>query len=312
MRLPRTPLALVALGTTAIALGAGGGLPDSELQVLHGGAWVAWWRSSSAPASWRAADPRLAGAVVWRPAAAGMERGELHLAGNGEAWRLRVVLVALDPSQLRFELVRASRDAGTLPAWSLADRPADSVLAVNAGQFTGGFPWGWLVRGGRVEQPPGSGRLAMAVCVDADGRVALLPAAAIPTSGEPTPDLAFESYPALLEGDGVVPGPLREAGLGVDLGHRDIRLAVGELRDGRILIALTRFDAAGVALGSLPFGPTLPEMAAIVGALGCRRAVALDGGISAQLAVRDADGAWLTWRGWRPVPLALVAFPRQR
>lgn len=49
---------------------------------------------------------------------------------------------------------------------------------------------------------------------------------------------------------------------------------------------------------------------AITGALGCRQAVALDGGISAQLALRDASGAWRTWRGWRRVPLALVAFPR--
>lgn len=312
MRRQRTLLALAALGVAAVALAAGGAPPDSELQVLHGGAWVAWWRSSSAPVSWRAADPLLAGAVVWRPAAAGMERGELHLAGNGEAWRLRVVLVALDPSQLRLELVQASRDAGTLPAWSLADRPAASVLAVNAGQFTGGFPWGWLVRGGRVEQPPAPGPLAMAVCVGADGRVTLVPAAALPPAGEPAVVAAFESYPALLEGDGEVPGPLRATGLGVDLGHRDIRLAVGELRDGRFLVALTRFDAGGEALGALPFGPTLPEMAALLGALGCRRAVALDGGISAQLAVRDAEGAWHTWRGWRPVPLALVAFPRRK
>ncbi|MFI5143063.1 MAG: phosphodiester glycosidase family protein, partial [Thermoanaerobaculales bacterium] len=94
------------------------------------------------------------------------------------------------------------------------------------------------------------------------------------------------------------------------LAHRDARLAIGELRDGSALVALTRFDAAGEALGSLPFGPTVPEMAAVMGALGCRQAMMLDGGISAQLAVRDASGALQRWRGWRDVPLALIAYPR--
>lgn len=306
-------LAVAALGVAgAVVLAAGRGLPVSELRVLHRGSWVTWWRSRCAPDQWSAEDPLVAGSVLWRPAAAGMERGELRLAGTGEAWRLLVVLITLDPSRLQLELVRASRDAGTLPTWSLADRPAAAVLALNAGQFTGGFPWGWLVRRGQVEQPPASGPLSLAVCVHADGRLDFIPAAAIPVAGSTSAGEAFQSYPVLLEGDGRVPAPLREAGSGVDLGHRDVRLAIGKLRNGRILIALTRFAAAGEAFGSLPFGPTLPETAAIVGALGCRQAVGLDGGISAQLAVRDRDGVWQCWRGWRSVPLALVGFARER
>src|SRR6185437_8179626 len=55
----------------------------------------------------------------------------------------------------------------------------------------------------------------------------------------------FQSYPTLLEGDGGVPAPLRAPASGtaaVDLGHRDARLALGNLRDGRLLVVLTRFD----------------------------------------------------------------------
>jgi exopolysaccharide biosynthesis protein len=120
---------------------------------------------------------------------------------------------------------------------------------------------------------------------------------------------AFQSYPALLRGDGEVPPALRE-GETVNLSHRDARLALGVDRAGRLLVALTRFDAPLPASQRIPFGVTLPEMAAIMGALGARQAVSLDGGISAQLLLRGADGETHRWPGLRKVPLALVATPR--
>jgi exopolysaccharide biosynthesis protein len=49
-------------------------------------------------------------------------------------------------------------------------------------------------------------------------------------------------------------------------------------------------------------------MAAVMGALGARDAVMLDGGISGQMMVRGANGAVKAWRGARAVPLALVAY----
>ena len=111
-------------------------------------------------------------------------------------------------------------------------------------------------------------------------------------------------------GDGEVPEPLRAEGRGVDLAHRDARLAVCLLRDGRLLVALTRFMNPGSPLSRLPFGPTTPEMAAIMGALGCRRAALLDGGLSAQMALTNAHGQTLRWPGLRPVPLGVTARAR--
>ena len=108
---------------------------------------------------------------------------------------------------------------------------------------------------------------------------------------------------------GLVPLPLREAGMGVDLAHRDSRLALGTLADGRVVVALTRFDAFGESLGRVPFGLTTPEMAAVMGGLGCRDALLLDGGISGQLMVRTAEGSVRSWRGTRSVPLGLVGRP---
>ncbi len=67
----------------------------------------------------------------------------------------------------------------------------------------------------------------------------------------------------------------------------------------------------GPSLGRVPFGLTSPEMAAVMGALGCRQALLLDGGISGQLLVGRADGPPRTWPGARGVPLGLVGRARR-
>ena len=73
---------------------------------------------------------------------------------------------------------------------------------------------------------------------------------------------------------------------------------------------MTRFDVLGPRLGFIPFGLTVPEMSAVMGALGARDAVLLDGGISALMLVRSEEGGAREWKGMRAVPLALVALPR--
>jgi exopolysaccharide biosynthesis protein len=47
-------------------------------------------------------------------------------------------------------------------------------------------------------------------------------------------------------------------------------------------------------------------MAAFMRSLGCVRAMMLDGGLSSQLALRDANGTLERWANWRAVPLAVV------
>jgi hypothetical protein len=285
------------------------GLPTSSLAVRQDGSWVTWWRSDRAPAHWPASRARLAESVVWEPVHPGVDQAVLELAGSGLAWRLRVILVRIDPRQLRLELAEAVRDEGLRGAWTVDSVPAAAVFGSNAGQFVGGTPWGWLVRSGRELQPPGTGALSMALVVDTAGGVRLVPVdgiAALRVGREVAQ--AFQSYPLLLTGDGAIPTQLAAAGRGVDVQHRDSRLAVGELRDGRLLLALTRFGALGDTFASLPFGPTTPEMAALMGALGCRQAVMLDGGLSGQLLIRGGQGPRV-WSGWRRVPLGLIGYP---
>jgi hypothetical protein len=284
-------------------------LPHSVLAVQRQGRWVEWWRSEQAPARWSRPHPALTPA--WSAVAPGVDRAELRLSGRGEAWRLRVVLVRTDPRRVRLGLERASRMEGLLANWSVDSAASDAVVAVNAGQFSGGAPWGWVVREGREEQAPGPGPLAPALVQWRSGEVALVPAPAIAgvRAGGGIAN-AFQSYPALLDPGGVVPAPLRAAGRGVDVAHRDSRLALGVLADGRLLLALTRFDALSGVMDELPFGPTTPEMAALMGALGCRQAMLLDGGISGQLLLRPRNGEALRWPGLRRVPLGLVVRAR--
>ena len=273
-----------------------------------GDAWIPWPASGSPPAVWEGAVSLVAGAVGWREAAPGVELGELSLQGGTSLWRLRLVLVRMDPERLAFNVVvPPRRDDGFAGRWTVDEAPDDALVAVNAGQFTSG-PWGWLVQGGVRRQAPGSGPLAPGVGFGPAGRVALIPPDSLPLAA--WVQEGFQSYPALLEGDGRVPLPLREKGLGVDLTHRDSRLALGLLRDGRILLALTRYEGLGGLLEVVPFGPTTPEMGAVMGALGCARAVLLDGGISGQLLVRGAEGRQV-WPGLRKVAAGLVVTARR-
>lgn len=307
-------LAVVALVCVAALLFGGAAAPARVAEVLAVFApdgWRRWWWADRAPIRWSDELPLMRDAVTWHRASPGLEWGELRLSGAGEAWRLRVILARLDPSRHSLTLAAKADGPGTLGAWSVGAAPAAALLAINAGQFSEDGPWGWVVHHGREHRPPGVGPLSMAVVVDTAGRVRFVAAESLSAArARGGVAEAFQSYPVLLTGDGMVPEQLRQRGRGVDLDHRDSRLAIGELRDGRILVALTRFEGLGGLLSELPFGPTVPEMAALMGALGARQAVMLDGGLSGQLLVREAGGGEREWKGLRRVPLGLVAVPR--
>jgi uncharacterized protein YigE (DUF2233 family) len=301
----------VPAGVALVAV-LGALLPRGEgaLAVWAGGKWQQWYAADSAPASWAQPLPLVRDAVEWRGAARGLEVGRLRLSGPGEAWRVGVVLVRIDPAQVEWAL-HWGMAAEEKKAWTIDSAPTSAILAVNAGMFNSGAPFGWTVIDGREQGTIGTGVIAPAFVEDSGGGLALVPAESLQIRRAARGvRLVFQSYPELLRDDGVLPPMIRAGTAAIDLTHRDGRLALGHLRDGRWLFALTRFEGAGGALSFLPFGLTVPEMAALMGALGCDRAVSLDGGISAQLAVRDTAGTWQRWPGVRKVALGLTLSPR--
>lgn len=244
--------------------------------------------------------------VSWTMARDGIERTEFAMAERGLLQAVQVIALRLDPTRVHLDLMARTRYAGLRGAWTVDSLPAEAVLALNAGQFREGSPWGWLVQDSVERQAPGSGSVAMAVVFD-EGAVRLLTPNEIPAA-RGTVRAAIQSYPMLLV-DGVMPPPLRASGRGVDLEHRDTRLAIGTDAEGRVLIVLTRFRGAGAAGATLPFGPTIPELARLMRQLGATRAVGLDGGLSSQLALREHDATLRQWSNWRMVPLGIVGVP---
>ncbi|HZE94591.1 MAG TPA: phosphodiester glycosidase family protein [Gemmatimonadales bacterium] len=299
-------------GVIAVALFAAAAGPvgheDTTLAVrLHSGASRLFWRASRAPVRWTEADATLSGLVSWHPGQPGVEWATLPIAGQGEAHALTLVLARIDPRAMSFDLVWGiERDR---PAWTV-DRAGDAALALNAGMFVERLPWGWVVMNGRERLPPGRGPLSSAIVGLADGRLAWVDGDDVSAwRGRAGGDVrfAFQSYPTLLAGDGEVPVAVRDGE--IDGAHRDARLALGLDRQERLLVVLTRLDVPIPGADRLPFGLTVPEMAAVMGALGARHAMLLDGGISAQLAISDSAGHAKEWKGLRKVPLALVAGP---
>jgi len=281
------------------------------LSVRVNGAWREWWQSDRAPARWTRPAATLSSAIRWRAASPGIEWGDAELSAPGEGWRTKLVVVRIDAARHRFAL-QLGQGSNFDPNWSVDSAGDSALVAVNAGQFSRMLPWGWLVSDGRELTRPGSGSLSMAVVFDSSGAIRFVAADSIEAErSRGHVANAFQSYPALLTGDGEVPTLLRSTGPSplIDLAHRDSRVAIGELRDGRILIAMTRFNALGDAAAKVPFGLTVPEMSALMGGLGCRRAVSLDGGISGQLAVRESSGGVRKWTAWRFVPLGLLVLP---
>jgi uncharacterized protein YigE (DUF2233 family) len=299
------------------------GAQQLPLAVSEHGAWRGLWRpDAAAPARWPTADSTLVATLRWKAGRAGITYSELPIRGDGEAWRTRAIIVRIDPARVRFALDTAFRtrresDGAQIRSaqWRIEDVVSQVLFAVNAGQFDatlwGTLPWGWVVMRGTEWRRPGVGPLSTAVVFDSGGTVRLEPPSALSSMTRARGvQWAFQSFPTLLTGDGVVPDALRSQNSGVDLTHRDARLAIGIQRGGAVLIVLTRFDVFGPTLGAVPFGLTTPEMAAFMGALGCVRAVMLDGGISAQMQLRDSAGVMQRWVGWRRVPMGLLVLPR--
>ena len=291
------PLAPLA---TALILAAIQAVRPPALDLKVGGDWVPW--RAYAPGTPAAADPLLARAVRWEDARPGLRVGSFEVRVSGGLLVNSVAVVEIDPARYRFGLAAASGFATrAADAW-MADTGV--VAAVNTGLFLpDGTPQGLLlVDGARYGR-----RVAWldAAVVIADGRPRLVGPAALDTVTGPVS--AFQVVPWLVRGGRAVLGV--SSGLRLLRTHRDRRLTLCLGSDGLVRLMLSNFEVFGANAGTIPVGLTIPEQALIAAAAGCTDAVALDGGISAQLAVRLPQRV-RRMPGWREVPVMMLIRPR--
>lgn len=105
---------------------------------------------------------------------------------------------------------------------------------------------------------------------------------------------AIQSFPLLLVNGEVMSDSAK------NIGTVARRSAAALTSTGDLLLVVTNSELVGL---------TIPQLTVLLRGLGARNAIALDGGASSQLYVRNAD---YRVREWDPVPVALGVFPRSR
>ena len=291
-----TFIALAPLATALLLLAL---QAPQSLDLRVGGAWVPW--RAFAPGAPAAGDPLLARAIRWDDDRPGLRIGSFEVRPSGGFVSNRVAIVEVDPERFSFALAAAPRFAvRSADAWM---EDSALVLAVNTGLFRkDGSPEGLVVLDG-ARHGALAGWLDALVAVE-DGRVGLRDPGDARLLGPRAS--AFQVVPWLVRRGAVVLGAA--SGLRLSRTHRDRRLTLCVGSDGLVRFLLSNFEVFGESAGTIPLGLTLPEQATIAAAAGCADAVALDGGISAQLAVRARRLHRMP--GWRDVPLYLVARER--
>ena len=250
----------------------------------------------------------LATGLQWDTLQRGLELTQFTAEAGRRGADVRIIAMRVDPRHFEFALVQQTKANGMTGTWTVDAANDDVAFAFNAGQFKETGPWGWLVLSGKERRAPGFGPLSAGIAFDSAGGIRWLPFRELARATGQSFRFAFQSYPTLLF-DGAVPDlPVRAELL--DREHRDARLILAQDDAGRLLVALTRYDGLGAVTGRVPIGLTVPESIVLAAAMGARHAVMLDGGVSAQLLVRDASGRAQTWKGMRSVPLALIGRPR--
>jgi hypothetical protein len=248
-------------------------------------------------------------ALAWDTLQRGLELAEFTVEAGRLGADVRIIALRIQPRHFDFELVHQTRTNRMTGAWTVDAANDDVAFAFNAGQFKETGPWGWLVMHHEERRDPGYGPLSAGIAFDTSGAIRWIPFDALEKArADRSVRFAFQSYPTLLFG-GLVPKLPASADL-LDRDHRDTRLILADDAEGRMLVVLTRYDGLGTLTGRVPIGLTVPESIVLIAAMGARHAVMLDGGVSAQLLVRDHAGSVRAWKGLRAVPLALVAKPR--
>lgn len=271
--------------------------PLPPLEVRVGDTWRPW--RDAAPNSAATHERLLDEAVTWKDSAAGLRRGEFEVRTASGYLRNSMAIIELDPTRFHFSLgITPPAARRSAAEWLASD--TSLILTSNTGLFrVNGTPQGLVLIEGRRHSALAGWLDAVVVLegssvqiTDVEGARRLPPAAS-----------AFQTLPWLIRGGRVVYGYTN--GLRLSRTHRDRRITLCLAENGTVRLLLSNFEVFGASAGTVPIGLTIPEQAALAAGAGCRDAVALDGGISAQIALR-AGPRIVKMPGWRKVPLMLL------
>jgi len=270
-------------------------LQAPSIEVRLAGAWLPWPAYAAADSALPAA--LLEPAIAWRDSSDWMRAGSFEIRAGGSL-RNSVAVIDIDPARVRFTLALTPPAARrTAAEWLESD--TSLLLTSNTGLFReNGTPQGLVIAGGRRASQLAGWLDVVVLLTDSGPRLADVAGAQATAVAN-----AFQTLPWLVRNGRVALGAT--SGLRLSRTHRDRRSTLCLRPDGTVRLMLSNFEVFGASAGRIPIGLTIPEQAALAAGAGCRDAVALDGGISAQIAYR-ANGRVTRMPGWRKVPLMLL------
>lgn len=266
-----------------------------SLEVRIAGTWMPWPAYSAGDSALPAAV--LGPAITWTDSADWLRAGSFEMRAGGSL-RNSVAVLDIDTSLVTFTL-GLTPPAARRTAAEWLDADSTLLLTANTGLFReNGTPQGLVLINGRRASAL-AGWLDVVVSLaggtvratDLDGGRAI------------STGYAFQTLPWLVRDGRVALGVT--SGLRLSRTHRDRRITLCFREGGGIRLLLSNFEVFGASAGRIPIGLTIPEQAVLAAGAGCRDAIALDGGISAQIAYR-ANGRVTRMPGWRKVPLMLL------
>ena len=222
-----------------------------------------------ARAAWPGPDAGISGAITWKQAAPGMRMGKLVLGREYGVSEFSLVLLEIDPDLVEMT-VHYSEERRYCGQWL---RNLGLNACINGSLFAS-KPLGLVIHDGKIEVTRHRRMLGYLVAPK-DGRPRVLVGKSF-AAGDIRE--AVQSFPALIR-DGEILDSVRGTSPRRDRFDSDVaarRTVVGEDDKGHLLFAVT---------DTLTGGLSFSELATLLGALGWKQAVCLDGGASAQLSL---------------------------
>ena len=252
-----------------------------RLGLVHGERWDPLLEEALTDSLW---EGSLESQVSYSRISSGVEIGMVPIRHeHGTDFSLVVTKVDLAKADVRVltnDSLAVKRDFAEAMAQNTG-----AIAAINAGFFDEKGARGLVLKNGKELRAP-NGTHGYLLLWDEGAHIG-------PTRTREAKD-AIQSFPLLLVNGEV------NSDTAKNRGNIARRSAAALTSNGDLLLVATDAELVGL---------TISQLTVLLRGLGARNAIALDGGASSQLYVRNAD---YKVREWDPIPVALGVFPRSR